>query len=310
LTVFDATGNAIASGVTPATVTVADVGPSCGGPSATYPPPGNYSGAIVITPAGGIGLAVDVTLAVAAGPTVTAVANAASFATGPLSPGEVVAITGSSLGPDAGIGTALDSAGKVATSLGSVSVSFGGYLAPLLYVSATQINCVVPYEAGALDVPTLQVIRGGAASNLYDLSSLVAAAPGVFTLNGSGTGTGAITNGSGGVNGPKNPAARGRPAFFYITGEGQTAPPGTTGQVTSVNTVGGGPLTPEPLLGVSVTVGGQPAAVTFAGEAPGTVAGILQVNIVVPSDLPPGDLPLVVWVGTFMSQDGVTVTVQ
>jgi uncharacterized protein (TIGR03437 family) len=308
LVVTDPNGYAISGGMTPATIRVG-VNAGCR-PGSAFPPPGNYSCAITITPAGGIGLAVDVTLAVAAAPAITSVANAASFATGPLSPGEVVAITGSSLGPDAAIGAALDSAGKVATSLGSVSVSFGGYLAPLLYVSATQINCVVPYEAGALGVSTLQVIRGGAASNLYSLSSLVAAAPGVFTLNGSGTGTGAITNGSGGVNGPKNPAARGSPAFFYITGEGQTDPPGTTGQVTSVNTVGGGPLTPQPLLRVSVTVGGQPAAVTFAGEAPGTVAGILQVNIVVPSDLPPGDLPLVVSVGSLMSQDGVTVTVQ
>ena len=308
LAVTDPNGYAISGGVTPAAIRVG-VNAGCR-PGSAFPPPGNYSASIVISPAGGVEVAVYATLAVAAAPAITSVVNAASFATGPLSPGEVVTIFGSSLGPEIGMGPALDSAGNLARSLGSVSVSFSGYPAPLLYVSSTQINCVVPYEAGGLDKPSLQVIRGGAASKLYELSSFVAAAPGVFTLNGSGTGTGAIINVSGGVNGPNNPAARGSPVFFYITGEGQTSPPGTTGQVTSVNTVGSGPLTPQPLLRVSVTVGGQPAAVTFAGEAPGTVAGVLQVTIEVPSNAPSGDLPLVVSVGSLKSQDGVTVSVR
>jgi hypothetical protein len=46
-------------------------------------------------------------------------------------------------------------------------------------------------------------------------------------------------------------------------------PKGVTGGVTTVDTSSGGPLTPQPITGAAtVTIGGQPATVTFHGEAP------------------------------------------
>ena len=93
----------------------------------------------------------------------------------------------------------------------------------------------------------------------------MAAAPGIFTQNASGSGPGAILNQDYTVNGPSHPASRGSTIVVYMTGEGQTAPVGVTGKVTTVNTSGVGPLTPAPLLPVSALIGGLPALVQFAG---------------------------------------------
>ncbi len=52
---------------------------------------------------------------------------------------------------------------------------------------------------------------------------------------------------------------------------------------------------------MTVTIGGQPAAVSFAGLAPGFV-GVYQVNAQVPAGITPGDaLPVVVTQGGFRS---------
>jgi hypothetical protein len=45
---------------------------------------------------------------------------------------------------------------------------------------------------------------------------------------------------------------------------------------------------PQPILPISVTIGGRAAAVTDAGGAPGLFAGFLQVKVQVPTGVPPG----------------------
>src|SRR5947209_1425442 len=73
---------------------------------------------------------------------------------------------------------------------------------------------------------------------------------------------------------------------------------------------GAGPLTPAPLLPVSALIGGVPALVQFAGEAPGLVSGVLQVNVQIPANAPTGNVPIWVSIGTDSTQQGVTVSVQ
>jgi uncharacterized protein (TIGR03437 family) len=168
---------------------------------------------------------------------------------------------------------------------------------------------VVPYEiTGASDV----LVRVSYAGLFSSFSAKVTPASlGIFTLNGSGTGTVAAANSTGGYNGPDNPAAVGTAITFYVTGEGQTNPAGVTGKVTTVDTSSGGPLTPRPLAGApTVTIGGKPATVLFYGEAPNIVAGVMQLNVQVPDDLPSGNLPLIVSLGTASGQNGVTVAIQ
>jgi uncharacterized protein (TIGR03437 family) len=240
---------------------------------------------------------------------VAAVVNAASGASGSAAPGEIVTLYGSNLGPATPATLALNPDGSVATSLAGVTVTFNGHPAPLTYVSATQINCVVPYEvAGATGGVLVQVAYSGS-SNAFSVN-LATEVPGILTLNGSGSGEAAAGDGVGGYNGPAAPASAGSTLVFYVTGEGQTSPAGVTGAVTAVNESGSGPLTPQPVAPVTVSIGGQTATIRFYGEAPGLVAGVMQVNVQVPAGLPSGNVALTVSVGGVGSQSGVTVAVK
>jgi uncharacterized protein (TIGR03437 family) len=66
----------------------------------------------------------------------------------------------------------------------------------------------------------------------------------------------------------------------------------------------------QPLLPISVTIGGAAAPVVYAGLSPGSVSGLLQVNVTVPRVPPGADVPVVLTVGDFRSPDGVTVAVR
>jgi uncharacterized protein (TIGR03437 family) len=237
------------------------------------------------------------------------VVNAASYADGPISPGEIVSIFGTLLGPANPALLTLDSTGKVATSIGGVTVSFNGFLAPLTYVSSTQINAVVPYEIAGNSAPFVQVAYGGLTSDQFSLQ-LTTAAPALFTQNSSGTGPADVLNQDYSLNTQNNPAAKGTVLQIFLTGEGLTTPAQATGAVTPVNLSGVGPITPAPQQAVSVTIGGQPAQVIWDGEAPGLVAGVLQVDAEVPATANSGANSITVEVGNQISQNGVTVWVQ
>jgi uncharacterized protein (TIGR03437 family) len=87
-----------------------------------------------------------------------------------------------------------------------------------------------------------------------------------------------------------------------MTGEGQTNPAGVNGKVTGTP--------PVPRQSVTATVDGQPVEIRFAGEAPGILSGVMQVNVAIPAAARTGDLPVVVTVGGVPSQNGVTVSVR
>jgi uncharacterized protein (TIGR03437 family) len=275
---------------------------------------GTYTGTVTVAGASGSSgsATINVTLTVTVPlPTVTAVVNAASFVNEAISPGEIITIGGTNIGPATPASLTLDPTGKfVTTALSGVQVQINGYSAPLLYVSATQINAVVPYEIAGILSPTLLVktnvnsSTGGQTSNGFPLTA-ASTASGIFTQNGSGTGPGAILNSNLSVNTAANPAPRGTTIVIYMTGEGQTSPQGVDGKVTTA------PY-PAPLLPVAVTIGGAAATVSFMGEAPGLVSGVLQLNVIVPSTLTTtGAVPVVVtFGGGTSSQAGVTVSIQ
>jgi uncharacterized protein (TIGR03437 family) len=56
-----------------------------------------------------------------------------------------------------------------------------------------------------------------------------------------------------------------------------------------------------------VLIDGQPATVVFYGEVPGVVAGMMQINVIVPPGVRAGNVPVSISMGTFYSQAGVTV---
>jgi uncharacterized protein (TIGR03437 family) len=242
-------------------------------------------------------------------PPIKGVTNAASYATGEVSPGEMVTIFGTAIGPASAAYAATDPAtGKLATTIGGVQVLFNGTPAPMIYASSTQVSAVVPYEMALIANPSVWIAYAGHSSIAYQLS-LGTAAPGLFAQNASGSGPGAILNQDNSLNGPSHPAAKGSIVQVFMTGEGQTSPQSVTGAITTV-TLPPPQVTPAPSQAIQVLIGGQPALYTYAGEAPGMVAGVMQLNVQIPATAPSGALSIQVSVGGNVSQSGITVTVQ
>jgi len=240
-------------------------------------------------------------------PVVSQVVNAASGIAGGVSPGEILSIRGYGAGAAAVSGLKLDASGKVSSNLNGLQVTFDGQAAPLLYTSVNQTNLIVPYEVAGKTSTVMQVIYAAANGTLETAGwtlPVVPSAPGIFTLDATGTGQAAAVNQDGSINSGTNPAPVGSVISIYAAGEGQTSPPGVTGSVAQSAAI-------SPLLPVSVTIGGMGAAVQYAGSAPGEVEGLLQVNAVVPHATAPGSaVPLTVTVGGIAAQTGVTIPVK
>ncbi len=156
------------------------------------------------------------------------IVNAASYAGGKVSPGEIVTIFGSFPGPAKRIDLQLDSRGFVASNLGGEQVLFDGTPAPMIYAEAGQISAVVPYEVSGESSTQVQVSYQGHLSNSVAVP-VAGAVPGVFTIDASGSGPGSIVNQNQTVNAANNPAAIGSIVSVYATGEGQTNPAGVDG---------------------------------------------------------------------------------
>jgi uncharacterized protein (TIGR03437 family) len=276
----------------------------------------SYQGTVVVKGTGNATgtTAISVVLTVTAPfPTITNVVNAATLQPGPISPGELITLFGTALGPVCSTPsqcpqTTLDANGKVSTSIGNVQVLFNGFLAPLLYVSDKQINCVVPYELAQLTLPYVQVRFLGQTSNTVNLTA-AASSPGIFAVS-NGTGPAAALNADSTVNGPNNKAAAGTTVQIYMTGEGQITPAGVTGSVTCRTGCATISQIPIPLLPVGATVNGGPATIVFYGEAPGIVSGVMQVNVTIPPGTPSGPANIQISVGSPKTQSGITVYVQ
>jgi uncharacterized protein (TIGR03437 family) len=243
---------------------------------------------------------------------IAAVVNAASYSPTQMAvaPGEIVALYGSNLGPAKGVPMQVNPDGKtVATSLGGATVLFDNVPAALTYVSATQVNAVVPYGVAGKISTQVQAQYQGAISPAVPIG-VQAAAPGLFSLDGSGNGAAAVLNQDYKVNSALVPAARGSVVMIYCTGGGVTSPLSVDATLTPV------PSDPSQLpwltqsANVAVTIGGLPATVWYAGGAPGAIAGLTQINAQIPAGVTPGSaVPVLVQIGASKSQTGVTIAV-
>jgi uncharacterized protein (TIGR03437 family) len=231
-----------------------------------------------------------------------AVTNAASSISGPVAPGEVVVLYGSGLGPARLAQYQLDpSSGLVGTGLAGTSVIFNGTPGPVLYTSATQVAAVVPYSIAGSAVQVFVEYQGQTSAPVT--LPVAAVAPALFTQDSSGKGQAAASNQDGTLNGAAHPAKVGSYISLWLTGAGQTNPAGVDGLP------GAAPL-PQPAAAVSVTIGGQSVTPQYAGQAPTAVAGVMQINALIPSGIQAGNaVPVVVQVGSVSTQAGVTVAV-
>jgi uncharacterized protein (TIGR03437 family) len=193
--------------------------------------------------------------------------NAASYG-GTLAPGAWAAIFGTQLAP----ATLTAQAVPLPYTLGGVSVTVGGLPAPLGFVSANQINIIVPFEASAgAGVPVVVTTPGGTGAPLN--VALTRDAPALFTQNAQGTGMAlafdasfhALTAvGSGAI-------------VLYAAGLGPTDP------APASSALGGSATEPYNAVedNLAVLIGETPCVVAFAGLAPG-FPGVYQLNVIPP----------------------------
>jgi uncharacterized protein (TIGR03437 family) len=211
------------------------------------------------------------------GGSVSCVVNAASHGGRAIAPGEIVDIFGNGIGPAETVSASVSS-GRLATSLGGIEVLFNGVPAPLISVGRDQIRAVVPFETGPSDlaasgVANIQIVSGS--TTIQPATAPTAAlAPGVFTLDGRPTGQAVMINEDQMLNSGKNPARQGSIVTIYATGLNNTQPALETGTIAP----GAAPLAIPIQLGTS---SGLPE-ITYAGAAPGFVAGLTQINFRVP----------------------------
>jgi amidase len=230
-------------------------------------------------------------LPVAASIQPSTVVNYATGATGPVAPGEMIAISGAGMGPDQPVSMTIAN-GRITPVAGTTRVLFDGVPAPILSASATQIVAIVPYATYGKTSAQMDVEYNGGRSALMPVA-LADSAPGIFKN---------ILNSDGTVNSAANPAKKGSYVTFYATGEGIPGTLGIDGRLAVT--------TPyqTPYLTVTVTLNGAAVQPLYAGALPNN-AGILQVNAPLAADLPSGMAPLVLGVGQAMSQTA-TVFVQ
>lgn len=238
-------------------------------------------------------------------PVISAIVNAATNATA-IAPGTLVKITGQNLGPANGAPDPIaGKSGPVGTNLSGVRVLFNGTPAPVLSASSVAVLAMVPYTAATNPTSAVQVEYQNSRSDPFQ-TQIVPAAPGIFTADGTGHGPALAFSFDAGLsilklNSPLNMAWGGANLLFYMTGAGVLNPPAVDGRIETT-------ILPQPTQNVSVTIGGKPATAQVA-SAPGSVSGILLVNVTVPGGVTAGIAPLVVTVGNASSQSGVTLAV-
>ena len=232
------------------------------------------------------------------------VVSAASFQSGNVSPGGILSIFGTNLGPAQPLDLQLDANGNVTTQLGPTRILFDSQPAPLTFVSDRQVNVVVPFSVAGGQSTTMQIEVNGVLSPAVNLT-VAASRPGVFSVDQSGAGQAAVLNQNGSANSPQNPAAQGSVIQIFATGGGQTTPAAQDGAIV--------PL-PPPLhqlaASARVEIDGIDAQVPFAGSAPQLVFGVVQLNAVIPTGVSTGNaVSLQVFVDNVPAQNGLTVAI-
>jgi uncharacterized protein (TIGR03437 family) len=230
----------------------------------------------------------------AASAQITSVLNGASF-----KPEITAGSWATAFGAFAGVNQATGTT-PVATSLGGVTITVASTAAPVYYVSATQINFIVPAGVTA-GIQPLQIKSG---INTWDANvRILSAAPGIFFQDNATPPKGAVLNQNFSLNTSSAVALRGEFVQIYATGPGKFKNPVTDGGAAPSNPTNQTQSTPQ------VFIGGVQAEINYSGLAPG-FAALWQVNAKVPTQtFITGRVPVIVYMDGVASNE-VTIFVQ
>jgi uncharacterized protein (TIGR03437 family) len=183
---------------------------------------------------------------------------------------------GAGLGPAPGSAFRLDTQGRVPTLTGGTEVLFNGVPGPVLYAQEGQVNAIVPFGISPGSSLTVQVKYQG--QTLAPLTVPVSAAqPGVFTVDGSGSGLAVAVNQDGTMNSEANPASGGSIVSVFVNGLGATSPASVEGALASSTA-------PKPTAAYTMNFfGPTDAGVVYVGPSPGSLSSVIQINLRVPS---------------------------
>ncbi len=230
------------------------------------------------------------------GPLISEVANAEGEAPN-VAPNTWLEIKGQNLAPlgDTRIWQTSDfTNNQMPTQLDQVSAMVNGKPAYVYYISPTQVNILAPPNTMTGTVPVVLTNNGAVSATFLVPSQPIS--PSFFVINGGPYVVATHLNGS--LIAPSTPAAPGETIVLYANGFGPTNVPVTPGSVTQSGT-----LSPLP----TVTIGAQPATVTFAGLVS---PGEYQFNVVVPPTLSNGDQPIVATISNQPTQSGSLLTIK
>lgn len=174
-------------------------------------------------------------------------------------------------------------------SLAGVQVQVNGFTCPVIAVADTGAFQQINFQAVAVQPP-------GTNNNVVTVIQTTSGLPRSASLNGVGISQSVFfvyPNGNAIIQRPadsslitpENPARPGDILVLYATGLGQEIPAVPPGEPTPI----------EPLSRVpnsSLTVGGISAQLLYVGLTPG-LAGVNQINFIVPDGVSPGDVDLV-----------------
>lgn len=230
------------------------------------------------------------------------VVNNASYAPSPapVAPGSIAAVFGSNMNSGSTVlSSSFGTDGKLVTSLGGTRVTINGIAAPMFYSTSGQLGVQIPIELAGQTSASIQVTVGNLTSQPINLP-LDSAAPGIFTVNQSGTGIAAVLHQDGVTPvTTANPARRNEVVVFYGTGLGAVTPALTTGERSTGN---------RTVTAATVTIDGAAATVEFSGTAPGFV-GLNQINVRIPANARQSStIPVVLTIGGKQS-NSVTIPV-
>jgi uncharacterized protein (TIGR03118 family) len=227
---------------------------------------------------------------------IQSVLNAASLSSQAVAPGELVEITGQTVGPSPSVAATIPpSTSALATTLGGTSVTVNGTAAPILYANGSQTNIQIPYEVAGSSSASVVLTTGGQTTAAFTVP-VRAVSPGIFTINFTGSGQAVALNADGTVNSSTNPAVRGTSVTIFATGEGVTTPASADGMTETANTT-------VPVAPVSILFDTTTGMVSADSTVPKDVAGVLEVKATIPAGIPAGQTSVILSVGGISTDD-------